>query len=564
MLGSLLHLLPLVWVAVQHAHAKSVIGHWMGGETQRYTVDDYAADMRLSKAVLIDAWAVNSGKDTYEEEHLDLIFEAAQKEGYKITLSVDMLHWNVKGSSDLLIERLKRYAGKDEWLRIDGKPALTTFSGNQQGTFMDGVSTFKESNDLWNKVLDAAAEAVGSEFYFAPTWLSNTPLSDPDSADLKMSGIANWFGHGEVGSRNNVTAEADASWAEKAAERGLDYWAPVGASFQVHQNDPETNYCYISGHFLLPTRYRSLIDLSSSSSSSSSSSPSSSSSSPSFLYFITLSDWGESTYVLPVRENADPPKGTVDTAVYVRPSDHFPFALMSAYWNYENKNGSPPTITSPAIFWFHRITPAASTPTNDPLPKSKSCDGLYDNLYAVVFIPEGSTASSFVFTTGGKALDAQNVQPGVNLLMAPFGVGDTAVSLQDADGKVLLSGDGARIVESTEIWDANYRAFAIPSDVMPSDFLDLGGSSSSSSGPSKASSTTDVATTKVAATKAASTSAQATAHGPGTSTSSATNDDEASTSAAASSSSTLVLVVSIITLVRLVVADIIVIVRRPE
>ena len=90
-------------------------------------------------------------------------------------------------------------------------PALTTFSGNQQGTFMDGVSTFKESNDLWNKVLDAAAEAVGSKFYFAPTWLSNKQLSDPDSADLQLSGIANWFGHGEVGSRSNVTAEADAS-----------------------------------------------------------------------------------------------------------------------------------------------------------------------------------------------------------------------------------------------------------------------------------------------------------------------------------------------------------------
>ncbi|GAA5894140.1 hypothetical protein JCM8208_002358 [Rhodotorula glutinis] len=142
MLGSLL-LLPLGCLALQ-AYAKSVIGHWMGGETQRYTVDDYAADMRLSKSVLVDGWAVNSGKDTYEEEHLDLLFEAAKQEGYKVTLSVDMLHWNVKGSSDLLIERLQRYAVKDEWLRFDGKPVLTTFSGNQQGTFMDGVSTFEE------------------------------------------------------------------------------------------------------------------------------------------------------------------------------------------------------------------------------------------------------------------------------------------------------------------------------------------------------------------------------------------------------------------------------------
>jgi len=92
MLGSHL-LLALGWLALQahQAHAKIVIGHWMGGETQRYTVDDYAADMRLSNEVGIGAWAVNSGKDTYEQDHLDLLFEAAKQENYKITLSVDMV-----------------------------------------------------------------------------------------------------------------------------------------------------------------------------------------------------------------------------------------------------------------------------------------------------------------------------------------------------------------------------------------------------------------------------------------------------------------------------------------
>lgn len=83
-------LLSFASLAAQ-AHARAVIGHWMGGETQRYTTEDYAADMRLSKEVGIDAWAVNSGKDTYEEEHLDAIFEAGAQEGFNLTLSVDMV-----------------------------------------------------------------------------------------------------------------------------------------------------------------------------------------------------------------------------------------------------------------------------------------------------------------------------------------------------------------------------------------------------------------------------------------------------------------------------------------
>lgn len=72
---------------------------------------------------------------------------------------------------------------------------------------------------------------------------------------------------------------------------------------------------------------------------------------------------------------------------------------MSSYWNHEFKHGSPPTITSPALFWWHRHTPIASQPTNDPLGKDDSCDSLTDTIYAVVFVPEGSPAAQLVITS---------------------------------------------------------------------------------------------------------------------------------------------------------------------
>lgn len=143
---------------------------------------------------------------------------------------------------------------------------------------------------------------------------------------------------------------------------------------------------------------------------------------------------------------------------------------MSSYWNHEFKHGSPPTITSPALFWWHRHTPIASHPTNDPLGKDDSCDSLTDTIYAVVFMPEGSPAAQLVITSaslvavslssgvhrtasnlrrwrcsrsavgqtwlttsahrhaaGGKATDAQTVQPGVNLISTPFVVGETGI-----------------------------------------------------------------------------------------------------------------------------------------
>lgn len=92
------------------------------------------------------------------------------------------------------------------------------------------------------------------------------------------------------------------------------------------------------------------------------------------------------------------------------------------------KSGSAPTITSEVIFWWSRQEPIANVPSDDPLGRSKSCEGLTDNIFIVALLPEGSKADKVVVTTGGKTSALpEKLKAGVNFLQTPIGLGQTAV-----------------------------------------------------------------------------------------------------------------------------------------
>ncbi|GAA5978492.1 hypothetical protein JCM10908_004377 [Rhodotorula pacifica] len=438
-------------------HAREVFAHVMFGEVQQYEVQDYAADMISARSVGIDAFAVNLGFYSWETTQLERIFEAAEQNDFRLFYSFDMLHWNRKGASQTMLnDRLLPYAKRDTYHKIDGKIVISTFNGAQDGTYLDGVSSFAASNSRWNQLLADVKSKTGLDTYFAPCWLSLKPVSSSDAANLNMNAVMNWFAWGGVGETQAITARPDANWHDAARKRGIDYWAPVGAVFNVHQA-PTNNYCYPSSdQFLIAKNYGDLIELGDKA--------------PDYIEFITFNDWGESTYLGPVRANRNAPKETVDTNTYVSGHNHTAFLLLSSYYTQWYKSGTPPTITSEVIFWWSRQQPIASVPASDPLGRSKSCEGLTDNLFIVALLPEDTKASKVVVTLGSKktTLDTK-LQPGVNFLQTPFSLGQSAVSLQDSAGKEIVGGRGIPIQSeaASGIFDPNFFAFMEPRDYMP-------------------------------------------------------------------------------------------------
>ncbi|GAA6025714.1 hypothetical protein JCM11491_001553, partial [Sporobolomyces phaffii] len=335
---------------------KSVTAHIMFGEIQNYRVEDHVADQLLAREAGIDAFAINTGHDKYDIEHMDNIFAAAKQTKFPLFFSFDMLHYNRPNASNwILYDYLIPYAARDEYYRIDGKIVVSTFSGNQPGSFIDDVATFKDANDVWGSIIHKAKTEVSPalDLYFVPFWLARSAVSHPDSQRLELGGVGNWFGFGGVGDKAAVSAEPDGRWHDSCHARGIDYWAPVSHSFSVHQVK-NNNYVMKGGNWLLATHYRDLIELGDRA--------------PDHIELVTFNDWGESTYFSPVRARANPPRETVDTATYANEAhSHVPFLWLAAYYNAWFKNGTPPTITNDVIFWWYRGQQTQAKPADDPL-----------------------------------------------------------------------------------------------------------------------------------------------------------------------------------------------------
>ncbi|GAA5931894.1 uncharacterized protein JCM15063_001597 [Sporobolomyces koalae] len=451
--------------ASTRSKSKSVTAHIMFGEIQNYKVEDHVADQLLAREAGIDAFAVNTGHDTYDIEHMNNIFEAAKQTGFPLFFSFDMLHYNRPNASNwILYDYLLPYASRPEYYKLDGKIVVSTFSGNKPGSFINDVSTFKEANQVWQSIIDTA-KTFNLDIYLAPFWLDRSAVESPDSDGLELSGVGNWFGFGNVNDKSNVTAAEDAKWHDSTAARDVDYWAPVSHSFSVHQVQ-NNNYVMKGGNWLLATHYRDLIELGDKS--------------PDHIELITFNDWGESTYFSPVRDRANQPHETVDTAVYANADhDHVPFLWLSAYYNSWFKTGVAPKITNDVIVWWYRGQQTQAAPPNDPLGQPAGWQTLTDTIWAVVLIADDSRASRVVIHSGGKDVESQTVSKGVNLIRGEFQPGKQSISLRDGAGEVLISGSGVDITSSPPWWDYNYFSYIVPANFRPADFLDLGSVQSS-------------------------------------------------------------------------------------
>ncbi|GAA5974508.1 hypothetical protein JCM11641_002063 [Rhodosporidiobolus odoratus] len=443
---------------------KAVFAHVMFGEVPRYTVEDHAADMVLAAQVGIDAFAINTGHDPYEQKKVSNFFKALEQTGFKAFFSFDLLHYNKRNSSEWIKwDYLNTWGRHENYYQIDGKAVVSTFGGNQDGQYLNGESSFEAANAAWNQIFnDMKKMEKPLECYFAPFWLK--PLWKSTAEDLQLAAVGNWFPHGGIGVDGNVTAKADKKWKAAAEDRGIDYWAPVGAHFSVHQIS-NRNYVYKGGDFLLPYHYEALINLGDAA--------------PDYIEFITWSDWGESTYMGPLRAHATPPHETVDTSVYVDGHDHTPYALLSAYYTHWYKTGSPPEITSEALFFWHRGHPLSARPSNDPLPQPDGASILTDTIYSVVMLPKNSKVTKMYVTSGGKTSGPHALSSGVNKVMVDFNVGDVYISVQDKSGKEILGSKGQTIVNNPKYYDYNYYAFMAPADLAAGDYI----ANSASTGP---------------------------------------------------------------------------------
>ncbi|KAM0755751.1 hypothetical protein T439DRAFT_376053 [Meredithblackwellia eburnea MCA 4105] len=397
---------------------KYVFAHVVQGDFQNYQAQDWADDIKLAKAAGIDAFALNVGNNAdTDPNEMKLAFAAAEADKtFKLFYSFDMNYFNAAGSSDIILNTyLIPHAGSTAYFKYEGKSFVSTFSGEVDGTFLDGkgpLDTTVQSRQALFAKAKAASPSIDPGPGSAPDFADdasprNDPTTDLDAAKKFGQGVMGWNAWPRT--NGNMTMDVDKAYVAS----GLPYVGTV-------------------------TRYEALISMSPG---------------PAFIevrniirsciggpaVFELHADY--SHYLGPTRPNAGLP--SLSTQYSSSQFDHTPMLTLSSYYNSWFKTGAAPTIKSETVVWWYRPHPKAVKATSDSLQAPTNAEWVDDNLYAAALIPAGSKAKSIVFTTGGKATNPISVTAGVNLVKAPFAAGKQSIALVDSTGANLLRGDGS-------------------------------------------------------------------------------------------------------------------------
>ncbi|RPB11294.1 glycoside hydrolase [Morchella conica CCBAS932] len=370
--------------------AREVFAHYMVGNTYGQTLDDWAKDIQLAKAASIDGFALNAGPtDSYGEEQLDLAYQAAEANNFKLFISFDMLccgTWDVS----TVAKFINAHKDSSAQFKVGGKPMVSTFEGT------NFVSQ-------WSEV-----ESSTGQLFLVPDWASMGPQTFATHLDV-VDGAFVWDAWPLGTTPATKTTDSDNQWI--SAINGKPYMMAVSPWFYTRLPQYSKNWNWDSDTLWFD-RWESVIDVL-----------------PQYVEIITWNDYGESHYIGPIRS-----QGIVSGAeVYVNNMPHDAWRFILPYYIAAYKAGTRDVTvpTEGAMFWY-RTTPKAvcgdgSTTCGNAGTGGSAVNCVRDSVFVVT---ASNTATSVEVTIGGQG-KTFSVPKGVKLVELPFSgrVGDVVVKV---------------------------------------------------------------------------------------------------------------------------------------
>ncbi|EIN11136.1 alpha-1,3-glucanase [Punctularia strigosozonata HHB-11173 SS5] len=358
----------------------------MVGNTYPYTVREWLEDIKLAHQHGIDAFALNIGRDEWQEARVSDAYIAAATSAtdFKLFISLDMTSLGGLRATDAAMIRkyLNAYAEHPNQLRVRGKPLVSTFAGEQ--------CTFDQpSMDAgWNF---AIRTEVSADYLFVPAFFVD-PRTLPSCSVI--DGIFGWNGGWPMGN-HDVDFDGDRKHIKHV--KGRAYMAAVSPWFFTHYG-PDTynkNWIYRPDNWLYNARWEQLnahrdeIDI---------------------VQIISWNDYGESHYVGPIK-GAQP-----NARAWVDGFPHLGWLNMSSYYIHAFKTGHWPIVTADHVFIWSRPHPARASASEDAVPRPDNWRWTSDHLWAVVFarapsrieVQSGNNEETFLVQTGVTKLKLAN------------------------------------------------------------------------------------------------------------------------------------------------------------
>ncbi len=341
-----------------------------------------------------------------------------------------------------IIKMISDWGGHPRFLKIDGKPVLGTYGGQDLG-------------DAWwqNNVITPLNNA-GKPVTFIP----NFDRSDQNSVQPTLAnwntvldtypvvnGLQNFLIH--IGTPFRTTDPrygSNTAWsildgmeaeAEACRTRGK-YFIPCVAPYYFATRHSVRQYYEYQGGRGLENQWRSIIETMNAK----------------FVNLLTWNDWHESHYYQPTK--------VPDSHPGIPAYPHLGYYELSKYFIRWYLMRQQPTITKDAFFYFHRTTPKNAVATSDSTynagitwDPSKIIGSVND----VIFITTALTAPAEMRVTSGGVLTTYNVPAGLSHTDAPFNVGAQHLELWRNSVK-LAESDGAAVISNPPAYNFNVNS----------------------------------------------------------------------------------------------------------
>ncbi|KAI7952459.1 hypothetical protein MJO29_008090 [Puccinia striiformis f. sp. tritici] len=408
-----------------------VFAHVVQGNFQFYEAEDWSADMRLAQQMGIDAFAINIGRDLTNEKQLPLIYEIAEMSSFHVFLSFDMVYYGHSGSSEDIIRLIEQFAPRKAQFIYQGKPLVSTFSGEVPGNLLDNIPDY---NSAWNCLKEKLNFPVGSilaalnslnNIYFLPCWTGIDPKAVPS-----VDGMLSWDAWCPV------LSSQDCRYKDNLAVVGKQYAAPLSAMFYKHLSDCKYgNYLYPADSWFVVEKFLDLLSLK-----------------PDFIEILSWNDYGESHYLRDPRPSANLPVEGISSEKYVKDMPHEPLLDLISHFN-----------DSKAYVWY-RPHPKDAVSKSDSLPIPGGASATEDKMYIAILVSSTTNLQLIKIESGDKSYYIEVEEYGtceakdvILLISIPFQVGDNQnLKLYNQDQSLLGGLGGHPITSEPEVYNFNY------------------------------------------------------------------------------------------------------------
>ncbi|KAJ6515281.1 glycoside hydrolase family 71 protein [Mycena sanguinolenta] len=398
---------------VERTSEKYVFAHFILGIVQTYTQSHWEADMILAKSIGIDAFALDIGKDAYNEEQLGYAYAAAGNVSFKVFISFDFAYWTA-GDTATMSTYMQTYA-------------------TQPGQFMYSNSAFVSSFVGDGYPYRTLESQSGVKLFACPSWQPGSFINNAN-ADCGMSWNAAWPNDNNNPIDANITTDLDKQYITDLGEK--PYMMPVSPWFSTHYGGDTYNKNWIFySDWLFQSRWEQALSLQ-----------------PQFVEILTWNDFGESHYIGPLHGDNSPvyAGGPTGAELWVNGMPHDAWRDVAQAYIAAFKAGASAATTDELVYYY-RPTPKNAPCTDTVASQPTGFQFANDDVFVIAML---ASAGTVTITSGSNAPVIFHLPAGITTIAAPMGLGTQTFALSSSTADFGGTG-GLKITDVCSVYNFN-------------------------------------------------------------------------------------------------------------